>query len=258
MQFLVHKDNTCIDPLSRFEYGEPPRALYHTKPKRPKKLDALKQAIDDGQSIQQLYDEHFSTMIQYRQGINDYIQHKRSTRRTQQTKVIWIYGPTGTGKSKIAYDYDNEAYYKDLSDGKWWNSYEQQPTVIFDDLRKDTFKFHELLRLFDRYPLKVQTKGSMTEFNSNTIIVTANQHWKDMYANRQDEDLAQLARRITHTINLHTYEPTMTINTAIELIDNCHNDNDNGMPVKHNEPLPKFKTQHGNLPPPPQATPPGS
>jgi len=63
-----------------------------------------------------------------------------------------------------------------MSNGQWWDGYEQQECVVFDDMRKDTFKFHELLRLFDRYPLRIQVKGGYREFNSKKSLLLVVQH----------------------------------------------------------------------------------
>lgn len=238
-----YKDETCYDVNTRFEYGTPPAIDKTKKPTRPKKLDAIKDDIDNGHTLEQLYDNHFSTMMQYRKGIHDYIQFKQSKHRNNKTQIIWIYGPTGTGKSRLAYEYDTTAYYKDLSESKWWNAYTQQDTVILDDLRKDTFKFHELLRLFDRYPLKLQTKGGITEFNSHTIIITTNKHWRDMYANRDNEDIEQLGRRIEHTIHLTTYHESNTLEKLINK-DITYNTNIASYNIDNNENtiIPEVKT----------------
>lgn len=83
-----------------------------------------------------------------------------------------------------------------MSSGQWWDGYAQQDCVVFDDMRKDTFKFHELLRLFDRYPLRIQVKGGYREFNSKKIIVTSCDPPDNMYCTRCDEDMQQLLRRI--------------------------------------------------------------
>ena len=57
--------------------------------------------------------------------------------------------------------------------------------------------FSELLRLLDRYPMQVETKGGSVAFNSPLIIITAPQSPMDMWSGRTQEDLQQLLRRIT-------------------------------------------------------------
>jgi len=82
-----------------------------------------------------------------------------------------------------------------MSNGQWWDGYEQQECVVFDDMRKDTFKFHELLRLFDRYPLRIQVKGGYRSSIPKKSLLLVVQH-QTIYATRCDEDMQQLLRRV--------------------------------------------------------------
>lgn len=126
----------------------------------------------------------------------DRIRSAVAVPRQEKTVVHWYYGATGTGKSRTACEENPGAFWKDMSIGTWWDGYDGQDAVVFDDMRKDTFKFHELLRLFDRYPLSVQVKGGYRQFNSKKIVVTCCISPDDMYGDRKDEDIAQLMRRI--------------------------------------------------------------
>ncbi|CAM9979757.1 unnamed protein product, partial [Heterosigma akashiwo] len=119
-------------------------------------------------------------------------------KREWKTEVLWYYGPTGTGKSRRAFEMTSDPYVHNMSSGKWFDGYEGQEDVIFDDMRKDTFKFHELLRLFDRYPMKVQVKGSSVNWCPKRIIVTTCFKPDQMYETR--EDLQQLMRRINSVV----------------------------------------------------------
>jgi len=62
-------------------------------------------------------------------------------------------------------------YYKPR--GEWWDGYVQQPVVIFDDFY-GWIKYDELLKICDRYPLKVPIKGGFEEFTSKHIFITSN------------------------------------------------------------------------------------
>lgn len=115
--------------------------------------------------------------------------------------VRWYCGPTGSGKSRAAYELTHDgagkvAYYK-ASDHLWWDGYDGVSDVIIDDYRCDFCKFSYLLRLFDRYPLLLNVKGSFIQFRAKLIIVTAPQAPDVMWSHRTAEDLGQLMRRIT-------------------------------------------------------------
>lgn len=116
--------------------------------------------------------------------------------RDWKTEIYWFHGPTGTGKSRKAFEITDDPYVHNMSSGKWFDGYSGQPDVIFDDMRKDTFKFHELLRLFDRYKMTVEVKGATVSWCPKRIIVTTCYPPTQMYENR--EDIQQLLRRIEH------------------------------------------------------------
>jgi len=108
--------------------------------------------------------------------------------------VEWYYGSTGTGKSKKAYEILGDECYTCLSTGKWFDGYDAHENVLIDDMRKDFMKFHELLRLLDRYAMRVECKGGTRQFVAKHIIITSCYHPKEMFETR--EDIQQLLRRI--------------------------------------------------------------
>lgn len=108
--------------------------------------------------------------------------------------IYWYYGSTGTGKTKYVYKNFKDIY-NTLDSIKWWDGYDQNETILIDDMRKDYCKFHQLLKLLDRYPYKGEIKGGYVEINSPNIIITCPFHPRDLYETR--EDVEQLLRRIT-------------------------------------------------------------
>ena len=81
-----------------------------------------------------------------------------------------------------------------MDTGKWWEGYDAQEYVIIDDMRGDFLKFHQLLKLLDRYPYRVETKGSTRQFLATHIFITSSYHPEEMFSTR--EDIQQLLRRI--------------------------------------------------------------
>jgi hypothetical protein len=114
---------------------------------------------------------------------------------TDAVRVYWMYGPTGTGKSRAASVLTGEAAVRPVS-FKWWEGYDEDRACIIDDYRADWCKFHELLKFTDIYPFRVETKGGSRQFMCNTIIFTAPGSPTGVWRNRSDEDLEQLQRRI--------------------------------------------------------------
>lgn len=136
---------------------------------------------------------------------NEFVKYHRAFDRIRQsifrprsTKTIvkWYWGPTGCGKSRAARVEGGENVYWKSPSTKWWCGYQQDDTVIVDDYRADFCKFSELLRLFDEYPLLIETKGGTIHFNSRVIIITCPKPPLEVWAQRTEEDLEQLGRRI--------------------------------------------------------------
>ena len=79
-------------------------------------------------------------------------------KRNWKPEVRWYWGPTGTGKSRCAYEEFPEAWFS-AEDLKWWDGYDGHEVVVIDDFRGDHCKFSTLLKILDRYPYKVAVKG---------------------------------------------------------------------------------------------------
>lgn len=96
----------------------------------------------------------------------------------RQVFVFW--GPTGTGKSRRAWEEGGvDAYPKDPR-SKFWDGYGDQLNVIMDEFRGTTkltsggIDISHLLRWFDRYPVRVEVKGSSRPLLATRIWITSN------------------------------------------------------------------------------------
>lgn len=136
-----------------------------------------------------------ATFIRYGRGLRDYWLTVGSTPRSFKTEVNVLIGPPGCGKSRHAYETtkDSSTYYKPR--GEWWDGYIGQENVIIDDFY-GWIKYDELLRICDRYPLKVPVKGSYVEFTSKKVYITSNTHYNEWYK-FDNYDPSALMRRVT-------------------------------------------------------------
>lgn len=114
--------------------------------------------------------------------------------KTKPKLVKWYYGATGSGKTRKAIEEGKDDFYISMKNLQWWDGYTGQRTVIIDDFRKDFCTFHELLRILDIYPYRVNIKGSTLWLQADTIIITSCYHPEEVYDTR--EDIQQLLRRI--------------------------------------------------------------
>jgi len=92
--------------------------------------------------------------------------------------VIVYYGVTRTGKSKAAMDTYPNAFVH--APGKWFDFYEGEKVVIYDDFDGSDCTFSQFKTWFDRYPCFVEYKGGFHKLQATTHIVTTNvypSHW---------------------------------------------------------------------------------
>lgn len=126
-----------------------------------------------------------------------------SDKRNWAMDVRVYIGAPGTGKSRAARDLCTqegvEWYTK--PNNKWWDGYEGQHTVVWDDIDPEYVSIQFLLQLLDRYDMQVEIKGGMKQMVSKRIIFTTNVTFESMYPHARAEHLVALNRRITEVKN---------------------------------------------------------
>lgn len=107
--------------------------------------------------------------------------------------VYW--GRTGAGKSRRAWEEAGfQAYPKDPRT-KFWDGYQGQEHVVFDEFRGD-IAINHILRWIDRYPVIVETKGSATVLKATKFWFTSNICPRQWYPDIDEETYNALARRL--------------------------------------------------------------
>lgn len=176
------------------EYGQPPAQGSRTD------LKCASALIAGGQSVEDAVKHCPEVFVKYHKGLWA-LQALKIKPRHDPPDVRWLWGPTGTGKTRAAFEAYPQAYFKDCR-SLWWDGYTGQECVILDDFRpcKD-MPLAYMLRLLDRYPMQVQFKGGYVQFNSPIIYITAPLGPRELYEGLPFdiavEDINQLVRRIT-------------------------------------------------------------
>lgn len=150
-------------------------------------------------------DEHPCMFVKFHGGLERLevrLQSPRDPGRPPQ--VWWIYGPTGSGKSRFVHETEPDLWVA-LGGHKWWEGYTQQAAILIDDMRCNYAPFNELLKIIDRYPYTAERKGGSVQVNSPRIYITSQFPPHKVYnrENRNDEDIRQLYRRLGAVYEAH-------------------------------------------------------
>lgn len=147
-------------------------------------LNDIKRVIDEGGTLLDCFNAQFGSTVRYNKGITLYMNLTKK-HRTEPPKILIFVGPTRTGKSRAAHALcpPDDTFYRSLF--KWWDGYDGQSHVLWDEFYGNCCPYTELLRILDRYPLTGETKGSTVKLSFSTIMFTSNRHPSEWY-NYQD------------------------------------------------------------------------
>jgi len=209
------KSDTKVPNGMEFLYGEE----YHTKNEdKGKRSDllAVKETIDRGATEEELWDSHFTEMVKFKNGLTYYASLKKK-KRNFKTLVHVYYGPTGTGKTKQAFEEAGEDCFI-LSPGQnpkggqlFFDGYIGQEHVILDEFYGSSMAWAQLLALTDRYPQRVMVKGSSMNWAPKQIWITSNEApWQWFSCGGL---YATLERRLDTIIQFVTMEQRIIIKT---------------------------------------------
>lgn len=166
--------------------------------------------IRTGCTLREFADEHGEILMKYPSGVARLLSVYEPPRDPGVPKdIVVLWGPSGSGKTRKAFEMAGvNPYVWDPGMGSWFDGYCGQKSVIMDEFRGQ-LPLGSLLRLFDRYPMRVQVKGGSVQFVADLIIVTSPKQpekwYKEVFDN--EDTVQQLLRRIVKV----EYFPTVTV-----------------------------------------------
>lgn len=194
------KEDTRVGDV--FEYGE-----ISSQGKRID-LQAFKDAVMDGKRKRDLIDDHVGIIARYPKFYDTLTMLNRPSRSAgNPLSVTLLYGQTGLGKTRSVIDRfgdDDDFYIAPLNNGTmWYDTFDGHKRVLLDDFSGSSshISLCSLLRLLDRYPVLVPTKGSHTWWLPSEVYLTTNVLPKDWYKwDGRPEQYRALARRFTRVV----------------------------------------------------------
>ncbi len=169
-------------------------------------LLSVKRSIDEGSSVPQLWDDHFSSMVRYHKAFQVYKKIK-AIKRSWKTKVVFIVGPAGTQKTTLAtllaYSFGSSVYTipEAKGSGLYFDGYDGEDVVILDEMdgkRMQPTVFNGLADKFE-YSVPVHGCGNIN-WAPYVMFVISNYLPKYWWRKRTADQLLQTTRRIDWTI----------------------------------------------------------
>lgn len=171
-------------------------------------LAAVMDRVRAGATMRELCEEFPAAALRYSSGLQKARLIFASDERLSEPQVTLLYGPPGCGKTRMVYDeFKQDLWVNPLGAGGWYDGYDQHENALFDDFagKLSGHRLTDVLRLLDRYTLRVATKGSFTVWVPKRLFLTSNYHprrWWD-WAGVGDGSVSReaqypaLARRFT-------------------------------------------------------------
>lgn len=170
----------------------------------------LQQAADlikEG-SVQDVAEQMPDTFIRYHRGLVA-LQERlhQDSNEDRQKEIIYIWGPSGVGKSRLARTYPGAGV---LDYANNFFAYDPCETCIIEEA--DTLNISEgnWLRIMDRYPFRLRIIGGWINFNPVRIVLTSNVPPEICFNFAYPE---RFMRRITQVIHL-AQSPEVAGNTS--------------------------------------------
>lgn len=161
-------------------------------------LLAVKEAIDEGASISDLYADHWITFARHERFVNNYFAFKTKPRTTAPVVLLFV-GLSGHGKTRVCQSVCEYlgSYYKvppSRASGMWFDEYRQETTCWIDDFDGSVCTPSFFKQLTDRYEIKVPVlQQKPVQFTSDYIIITSNVLPRDWW---KKTNVVAITRRI--------------------------------------------------------------
>lgn len=195
IQYCTKEDSRVRGP---WEIGD------RAAPGKRRDLDYVREQVQNGKKFREIA---FDPEVHSFQGLKgaQLLLGALPLAKREPPDVYWLHGSTGSGKTRWAWECVErmkEEMWVSNDSLQWFDGYNGEKVVLIDDFRASFCSFGFLLRLLDRYPMRVPVKGSFVQWVPEVIIVTSPMHPKYSYKRLEtnDGELQQLLRRITHCL----------------------------------------------------------
>ena len=139
--------------------------------------------------------------------------------RAFPAQVLYVWGTTGLGKTttfQTVCDRLNIKFYTKSPGDRWFDGYDQQSVILFDEFSDSSFSCHQWNGLCNPHPPTLEVKGTKLSNLATHYVVLSNRSPDDLYARTQIEARSvwdAFRRRLT---SVHHVE--MTLASSLDTI----------------------------------------
>ncbi len=163
-------------------------------------LEYCNESMKRSSSMAELLDNHLDVVAKYPKFVSlaREVYDKKNAQAFRNVEVIVHWGDAGTGKSRPAFE--DGAYAVASYSPEWWDGYDGENVVLFDDFYGQ-IKLSRMLRLLDGYPVQVPCKGSFRYLTCSRIYITSNAPPEEWFPNCPQASKDGLMRRISRVVH---------------------------------------------------------
>lgn len=159
----------------------------------------VQQKLKAGIPLVEVREDHFRLFMQFPRALAEYAQSCKP-KRDWVTNVIFCWGPTGVGKSRMAAHMG--AAFVFIDKGGFINGYAGEEVVCFDEFDPVLCSREVFLRLTDRYAGNVRVLYGQENWAPRTIIFTSNNDPHAWYPLMGEGQCPAVVRRVTTWMHL--------------------------------------------------------
>jgi len=141
-------------------------------------VKALCEMVQDGLTNEDIAANSPWFIVKYHKGIDALrLASDAPGRLGDEIDSVVYVGVSGTGKSRrLRLECPPGKDWFWVSPGKWFDGYEGQPGLVFDEFRDSWMTYSYFLKLVDKYPFKVERKGAVMEMRAFRFRFSTNVH----------------------------------------------------------------------------------
>lgn len=146
-----------------------------------------------------------------------YLEDKYKTER-RKIEVIYVYGATGTGKTRGIFDENGDANICRVTDYKHpFDSYHMESVLVFEEFRS-SLPISDMLNYLDIYPMSLPARYANRYAGYTRVYIVSNEPLESQFPNVQEENpetWKAFLRRI-HKVRVYSEDGTVTNYDSLE------------------------------------------